>query len=232
MIKKTLAIFFALIFLLLKKIFIKENRVPNKTMDSLSNKLHSSFLFTSFPILFLLWFDIKINGFDLNLALYIFLFLQIVIIVRYFNPQMLETKKMQVSILTKLTKIGLVLFIVNWIVFSFGFAVSFFLILLLNNIFYRFIISQINKQKQQAEFKQQFGEQFSQGNFTREDILTKHISNLFDEKKDINSLTKSDIKKQYRIMAKKYHPDVYKGEEKDKFVSINASYKFLIDFVK
>ena len=232
MIKKTLAIFFALIFILLKKIFIKENRVPNKTMDSLSNKLHSLFLFTSFTILFLLWFDIKIDDFSLNLALYIFLFLQIVMIVRYFNPQMLVTKEIQVSILTKITKVGVILFIFNWIVFSFGFAVSFFFILLINNIFYRFIISQINKQKQQAEFKQQFGEQFNQGNFTREDIATKHISNLFDEKKDIKSLTKSDIKKQYRIMAKKYHPDVYKGNEKDKFVSINASYKFLIDFVK
>lgn len=30
-------------------------------------------------------------------------------------------------------------------------------------------------------------------------------------------------------MAKKYHPDVYKGDDKDKFTSINASYKFLID---
>ena len=33
-------------------------------------------------------------------------------------------------------------------------------------------------------------------------------------------------------MAKKYHPDVYKGDEKDKFVSINSSYKFLNDYIK
>lgn len=232
MIKKTLAIFFALIFLLLKKIFIKENRVPNKMMDNLSDKLHSIFLFTSFPILFLLWFDIKIDDFSLNLALYGLLFFQIIIIVRYFNPKMLVVKKTQSTILTKITRYGLVLFIINWIVFSFGFAFAFFLILLLNNIFYRFIINQIKKQKQQAEFRQQFGEQFSQANYSKEDIATKHIINLFEEKREISTITKSDIKKQYRIMAKKYHPDVYKGDEKDKFVSINTSYKFLSDFVK
>ncbi|MGB3751560.1 MAG: hypothetical protein WA945_08325, partial [Arcobacteraceae bacterium] len=122
MIKKTLAIFFALIFLLLKKIFIKENRVPNKTMDNISDKLHSIFLFTSFPILFLLWFDIKIDDFSLNLALYGLLSLQIIIIVRYFNPKMLVVKKTQTAILTKITRYSLVLFIINWIVFSFGFA--------------------------------------------------------------------------------------------------------------
>jgi len=232
MIKKTLAIFLALIFLLLKKIFIRENRVPNKTMDNLSDKLHSLFLYTSFPILFLLWFDLKIDDFSLNIALYGLLFLHIIIIVRYFNPKMLVVKETQTSILTKVTKLGLILFILNWIVFSFGFAVSFFVILLLNNIFYRFIINQIKRQKQQAEFKQQFGEQFSQANYTKEDIASKHIVNLFEEKREISTITKSDIKKQYRIMAKKYHPDVYKGDEKDKFVSINTSYKFLSDFVK
>ena len=41
-----------------------------------------------------------------------------------------------------------------------------------------------------------------------------------------------ELKKQYRIMAKKYHPDVYKGSDKDKFTSINQSYNFLIDLVK
>jgi len=232
MIQKTLAIILALIFLLLKKIFIRENRVPNKIMDNLSDKLHSVFLFTSFPILFLLWFDLKIDDFKINPVLYILLFLHIIIIIRYFNPKMLVVKKTQSSILTTVTKLGLVLFILNWIVFSFGFAVSFFLILLVNNIFYRFIINQIKRQKQQAEFRQQFGEQFSQGNYSKEDIASKHILNLFEEKREISKITKSDIKKQYRIMAKKYHPDVYKGDEKDKFVSINASYKFLNDFVK
>jgi len=228
MIKKTLAIFFALIFLILKKIFIKENRIPNKTMDNFSNKLHSLFIFTSFPILYLLWFDIHVDSFSINLILYIFLFLQIVIIVRYFNPQMLIVKETQVKILYKIKKISLLFFIFNWVIFSFGFAFLFVIVLLLNNIFYLFIINQINKQKEQAEFKKQFGE----GQYSKEDAVKKHIRNLFESNIEVNSLTKSNIKKQYRSMAKKYHPDVYKGNEKDKFTSINLSYNFLLDLVK
>ena len=228
MIKNTLAILFALIFLVLKKIFIKKNRVPNKTMDAFSNNLHSLFLFTSFPTLYILWFDISINAFAINLPLYIFLFLHIVIIIRYFNPQMLIQKELQTQILQKIKKVALLLFIFNWIVFSFGFAMAFIAILLLNNIFYIFIINQINKQKEQAEFKKQFGE----GNYSQDDIVKQHVYNLFESHIEINTLTKSDIKKQYRTMAKKYHPDVYKGNEKDKFSSINLSHKYLIDWVK
>jgi len=228
MIKKTIAIFFVLIFLILKKIFIKENRIPNKTMDNFSNKLHSLFLFSSFITLYLLWFDIRINSFSLNTALYIMLFLNIVVIVRYFNPQMLISKETQVSILKKVNKVSLLLFISNWILFSFGFAFAFLLILLVNNLFYIFIISQINRQKQQEAFKQQFGE----GTYSNEDIIKKHIINLFEKELEVETITKSDVKKQYRVMAKRYHPDVYKGDQKDKFVSINTSYKFLSDYIK
>jgi len=228
MIKKTIAIFFVLIFLILKKIFIKENRIPNKIMDNFSNKLHSLFLFSSFITLYLLWFDIRINSFSLNTALYIMLFLNIVVIVRYFNPQMLISKETQVSILKKVNKVSLLLFISNWILFSFGFAFAFLLILLVNNLFYIFIISQINRQKQQEAFKQQFGE----GTYSNEDIIKKHIINLFEKELEVETITKSDVKKQYRVMAKRYHPDVYKGDQKDKFVSINTSYKFLSDYIK
>lgn len=228
MIKKTLAIFFALIFLILKKIFVKENRIPNKRMDNFSNVLHSLFIFTSFPIIYLLWFDLTINNIDLNLPLYIILILQFIIIVRYFNPQMLITKDTQVNLLQKINKVSLLIFITNWIFLSFGFSLIFIIVLLLNNLFYTFLINQIKKQKEQAEFKQQFGE----GNYTKEDIVKKHIINLFESSMDINTLTKSDVKKQYRNMAKKYHPDVYKGDEKDKFNSINKSYNFLLDILK
>lgn len=229
MIKKTIAILFAVIFIILKKIFVKENRVPHKIMDNLANKLHSVFIFTSFPILYLLWFDIYINNFSINLSLYIFLFLHIVIIIRYFNPQMLITKDLQVKILRKINKIGLLIFISNWIFLTFGFALAVLVILLFNNIFYIFIINQINKQKEQAEFKKQFG---GQEKYSKEDIVKKHIKNLFESNIDVNKLNRSEIKKQYRLMAKKYHPDVYKGNDKDKFTSINLSYNFLLDLVK
>ncbi|MDC0933467.1 DnaJ domain-containing protein [Arcobacteraceae bacterium] len=229
MIKKTLTIFLALIFLILKKIFIRENRTPNKFMDGLANKLHSLFIYTSFPILYLLWFNLYEYNVDINSILYIILFLEIIVIIRYFNPQMLVTKVAQVKLLKTINKVSLLVFISNWVLLSFGFALSFLLILLLNNIFYTFIINQIKKQKEQAEFKKQFGEE---GRYSKEDIVKKHILNLFEASKEVSSITKSDVKKQYRNMAKKYHPDVYKGSEKDKFTSINQSYNFLLDFVK
>ncbi|MEA3553098.1 MAG: hypothetical protein U9R39_01710, partial [Campylobacterota bacterium] len=63
--------------------------MPHKTMDSFANKLHSIFIYTSFSILYISWFDIEINSFSLNSIIYTLLFLQIVIITRYFNQKML-----------------------------------------------------------------------------------------------------------------------------------------------
>jgi len=228
MIKKILKIFLAIVLLLIKKIFVRENRVPHKIMDSLANKLHSIFVFTSFPILYLLWFDISVNSIALNNFLYVLLFLQFVIIVRYFNPEMLKEKKLQSKLVKKIKRFFLLIFIFNWLSFSFLFAFSFLILFLINNAFYIFIINQLNKQKEQAEFKKQFGE----GEYSKKDILKKHIRNLFESDLDVKQLTRSEIKKQYRTMAKKYHPDVYKGTEKDKFTSINLSYNFLLDVVK
>ncbi|MDB4257316.1 J domain-containing protein [Arcobacteraceae bacterium] len=228
MIKKITIIFFAIIFFTIKKIFVRENRVPHKTMDNIANKLHSLFLFTSFFILYLLWFDIHINTFSLNNFLYVILFLQFLIIIRYFHPKMVVIKVRQVKIMKKINKVFIFLFVFNWIFFAFSFAFYFLLILLLNNVFYLFIINQINKQKEQEQFKKQFGDR----KYSQKDIMKKHIVNLFESDLEVIQLTRSDIKKQYRLMAKKYHPDVYSGNEKDKFTSINMSYNFLLDVVK
>jgi hypothetical protein len=227
-IKTLLKVFFSLLFIIMKKIFIRKNRIPNKTMDNFANNLHSIFIYTSFSILYISWFDIEINSFSLNTLIYILLFLQVVIITRYFNQKMLEVKELQVKIIKKVNKFALLIFIFNWVFLSFGFAFSFVIIVLLNNGIYQFIINQINKQKEQEEFKKQFGE----GNYSKKDIVKKHILNLFETDLNIDEITKSDIKKQYRLMAKKYHPDVYDGDEEDKFTSINSSYKFLIDMQK
>jgi len=138
---------------------------------------------------------------------------------------MLEKKELQINIIRKVNKFSLLIFIFNWIYISFLFSISFLLILLLNNILYIFIINQLEKQKEQEEFKKQFGE----GSFSTTDIVKTHILNLFESDLDVSQITKSDIKKQYRTMAKKYHPDVYKGEEEDKFTSINSSYQYLLE---
>ncbi len=228
MIKKIIKTFFALLFVLIGNIFIRKNRTPHKIMDSLANKLHSIFVFTSFPFIYLLWIDLYINSTSLNTILYVVLFMQLVIITRYFNPKMIETKELQVKVVKNINKFSLFIFITNWIVLSFGFAILFLITTLINYIFYIFVINQVKKQKEQSEFKKQFGD----GDFSTTDILKKHITNLFEQELDIKQLTKSDIKKQYRIMAKKYHPDVYKGDKDDKFTSINSSYQFLIEYIK
>jgi len=228
MIKKTITIFLALFFLLTKKIFVRENRMPHKIMDSFSNKLHSIFIFTSFFTLYLSWFEISINGFSINTIIYFLLFLQFVLIIRYFNPKMLEEKRLQSKIINFIKRFSLVIFILNWLVFSFGLAFLCMVLIFINYMFYVFIILQIKKQKEQAEFKSQFG----QGNFSQEDIVKKHIINLFESDIALSDLSRNSVKKQYRLMAKKYHPDVYKGEEKDKFTSINLSYNYLLELVK
>lgn len=228
MIKKILTIFLAVVFLLTKKIFVRENRTPHKIMDRLSNTFHSIFIFTSFPIIYIAWFEISVNSISLNTILYSLLFLQFVLIIRYFNPAMLQTKELQSKIIILIRRYSLILFILNWIVFSFGFALLFFVLIFINYMFYVFIIMQIKKQKEQAEFKSQFG----QGNYSQEDIVKKHIINLFESDIALSDLSRSSVKKQYRLMAKKYHPDVYKGEEKDKFTSINLSYNYLLELIK
>lgn len=228
MIKKILKIFLAVVVILIKNIFVRKNRVPHKIMDSLANKLHSVFIFTSFSVLYISLFDIYINSYSLNSFMYLVLFLQFVMIIRYFNPEMIKVKELQSNIVKRINKISLIMFIFNWIFFSFLFSLTFVIITFINFGFYVFIINQINKQKEQEEFKKQFGE----GNYTKKDIVKTHIQNLFETDLSEDQITKSDIKKQYRLMAKKYHPDVYDGEEEDKFTSINSSYKFLIDMQK
>lgn len=228
MIKKIILIFLSIVLILTKKIFIKENRVPNKFMDNISNKLHSQFLFTSFFTLYITTLNIEINGFSLNTIIYSLLFLQIVIITRYFNSKMLISKNLQVKTIKIINKLFIFIFILNWIFISFGTAFFSLVILLLNNGLYLIIINLVNKSKEQEEFKKQFGE----GNYTKHDILKTHIINLFESERDIKTITKSDVKKQYRAMAKKYHPDVYKGEQQEKFSSIHLSYKYLMDLKK
>lgn len=48
-----------------------------------------------------------------------------------------------------------------------------------------------------------------------------------------HKITIQDIKTQYKVMAKKYHPDKYKGDDaKDKFIQIHMAYEVLTDIHK
>ncbi len=42
-------------------------------------------------------------------------------------------------------------------------------------------------------------------------------------------VTKDEIKKQYRYLAKKYHPDIYK--DSNKILEINSAYKLLMEYI-
>lgn len=43
-------------------------------------------------------------------------------------------------------------------------------------------------------------------------------------------ITKSDVKKQYRFLAQKYHPD--KGGEEGKMEEINQAYTLLMEYIE
>ncbi len=43
-------------------------------------------------------------------------------------------------------------------------------------------------------------------------------------------ITKEDIKKQYRYLAKKYHPDL--GGDPSQMEAVNGAYKLLIDYIE
>jgi flagellar biosynthesis/type III secretory pathway M-ring protein FliF/YscJ len=230
MIKKILAFFLAFTLLIIKKIFIRDHPVPHKIMDPFSNKLHSLFIYTSLIGMYAAMIEIEVFDYSLDSIIYLVLFLQFVLIIRYFNQRMLEEKEQQIKLVKNISRFSFVLFIANWIFFTFGFAVAFILMTLVNYAFYVFINNQIKRAKEQEEFKKQFGQEAQ--NYSKADIVKTHISNLFEEEKDINSITKSDIKKQYRKMAKKYHPDVCQEEDKDKFASINTSYNYLLELVE
>ena len=48
---------------------------------------------------------------------------------------------------------------------------------------------------------------------------------------DVRDLTPEKLKKQYKILAKKYHPDVNQKDEnaEEKFKQISAAYHLLLD---
>ena len=45
-----------------------------------------------------------------------------------------------------------------------------------------------------------------------------------------NNLT--DLKKQYKIMVKKFHPDINKIKDQEKIIKLNEAYAVLLNFFK
>ena len=42
----------------------------------------------------------------------------------------------------------------------------------------------------------------------------------------------NDLKKQYKTMVKKFHPDLNELKEKEKIIKLNESYSILLEFFK
>jgi len=59
---------------------------------------------------------------------------------------------------------------------------------------------------------------------------TEHINKALDILELPKLITKADVKKQYRFLSKKYHPD--QGGDADKQEQINYAYKLLMKYIE
>jgi hypothetical protein len=121
------------------------------------------------------------------------------------------------SIVSKLIKYSFIIYILYLILSNF----TTFLLILVSFciIIYIFIYTQINKLKQNLNSKQNFNFNFNQNSFHNfnENNFSQNIHNELKKAKEFfgfyNKPTKDEIKKQYRKLAKKYHPDVNNGDD-------------------
>lgn len=126
-----------------------------------------------------------------------------------------------------LFRYSIVIFIVNVLIFTWSFAFGVFFISFLAKLLYIEFPKAQERIKAQNEFKQQFGDINTDTKIDEETILKKHIENLFEENIPFETIDNSMLKKQFRKMAKIYHPDTNAGEHNDRFHSIKLSYDFL-----
>lgn len=218
LIKKSLS--FATFFF--NKIFIRPNskNIQEPFFNNLSNYAHSFFIYTLPFSYYLAIFDTYLFSKSINLYIFTLLFFQILITVRYINPLLLQEKKTQIDIVLKINKVSLLIFIGHWLLFSFWLAFVFLLITFLFNIIYISILK-IGKHNTQDEYSPHFHNNYH---------FKKHLNILFESPFNIEDLTLPILKKQFRKMAKKYHPDVNNANS-DKFIEIKKSYDFLKSYI-
>lgn len=103
------------------------------------------------------------------------------------------------------------------IAFKFKLLINYIIILFLNILIYKIIPMNINNNQENNKFD-----------------LIKHFEVLYEKDiKYINykNLKLNEIKKQYKKIAKKYHPDLYK-KDNNKFIKIKESYEVIIKYYK
>lgn len=210
---------------ILKLIFVKNRVSTNKFNNKLFNTLHTVWFPSAIVVAFL-----DVLGLISTLTSFLIILIHLILIIRNVNPMMFEKKDKLIEFINRVFRFSLLIFIFNVIVFTWSFAFGFLFISIIARVLYIELPKTQEKMKEQNEFKQQFGE--FDGSIDEQTIVKKHIDNLFEKDISLQSIDEKILKKQFRDMAKIYHPDKNNGEHDDRFHSIKQSYDYLKEKVK
>jgi hypothetical protein len=219
-----------------KKIFNirRSPKKHNKTMEKIADFLHGSLLFSSVFLFYLFFLDEKILNISLNIPIFLFFSANLYLIHKFSGKDFLQPKPIQRTISHFLNKYSIFLFIIHWIFLSFWAGAGIFVLTTFLAINYIYAVDFLRARPtfDRASFSYSYNHSYNQSSGRRpysSNLRKEHIKNLFEEDKPFDSLNKEIIKRQYKKIAKKYHPDLYSGEPA-KFQSIQESYQFLLKF--
>lgn len=187
---------------------------------SIHTILYNTWLFVALVLAFLDTLGIVGSFTSISIIL-----LHLFLAFRKISPAVFQNKSIVVDIANILFRYSILIFIFNVFVFTWSFAFGLFFLSLVAKLLYIELPKAQERIKEQNEFKQQFGD--LKGDINQDTITKKHIQNLFEKEITIEQIDQKVLKKQFRNMAKKYHPDANKGEHNDRFHSIKLSYDYL-----
>lgn len=203
----------------LKIIFVKDT-ITNPKTNNFFSLLHTLWFPTAITVALLDTLGVVSSFVSISIIL-----IHFILIIRNINPLMFERKEKIANFANQILKYSILIFIINVFTFSWSFAFGILTLSVFARLLYVDLPASKEKMKQQNQFKEQFGE-FS-GEINEETIIKKHIENLFEKNIPLESIDATSLKKQFRHMAKIYHPDKNNGEHDDRFHSIKQSYDYL-----
>lgn len=209
----------------LKMIFVKNKVSTNRFNNKLFDTLHTAWLPSSLVLALLDTLDLIGSLTSLSIIL-----VHLILIIRNVNPFMFQVKEKISDFTNKIFRFSILIFIFNVFVFTWSFAFGVLLLTILGRMLYVELPKVQEKMKEQNEFKQQFSDY--DGRVDEQTITKKHIENLFESDVALSSIDEKILKKQFRQMAKVYHPDKNNGEHDDRFHSIKQSYDYLKQKIK
>lgn len=204
----------------MKFIFVKKRVSTSIYHNKFFSTLHTLWLSVALFVAFL-----DTLGVISSLASWAIVLIHLILVIRNINQLMFVKKQRLIKVTQTLLKFSILIFIFNVIMFTWSFAFAFFFIVLFGRLLYVELPQTEEKMKQKDQFKQQFGD--FEGPLNETNITNKHIENLFEQEIALESIDEKTLKKQFRSMAKIYHPDKNNGEHDDRFHSIKQSYDYL-----